>query len=425
MATIPSIAMIPSGYKASKVYSVLPTDGTGDLTFSRAGALPSFNATRVNSDGLIEQVLSNVPRLDYSDGVCPSLLIEPQSTNLLLRSEEFDNVAWIKYGSLVSSNTVVAPDGTLTGDTAVPPSSTGNFGIGQNILKANSPITYTLSGFSKVAGYDFLIFRIDNGGANGIKGAFNVATATVSTSFTTNGSGYTLIGASITPVGNGWSRWSVSFTTDSASVLRSIIYVSNVTGDGFTVPSYTANGFSGIYIWGAQLEALPYATSYIPTVASTVTRVAETASKTGITDLIGQTEGTIVWDFNVPDIATAGDYIRFILSDGTTSNNISLIFYSTGRIQFTSRVSGSLEASINLPSYGLTDGNHKFALAYKLNDYVAYVDGALVGTDTSAGVPSLSDLNLYDTVGGSYLLNQALVFKTRLSNETLSQLTTL
>jgi hypothetical protein len=83
MATIPSLALIPSGYKASKVYSVLPTDGTGDFDFTRSG-----NATRVNSEGLIELVSTNVPRLNYPliDGVvsgCPSLLLEPSRTNLV------------------------------------------------------------------------------------------------------------------------------------------------------------------------------------------------------------------------------------------------------------------------------------------------------------------------------------------------------
>ena len=80
MAT-PSIAMIPSAYKTSKVYSVLPTNGGGDLAFTRASS-----ATRINKDGLIESVVANIPRLDYTDGGCPSLLLEPQSTNLYLNS---------------------------------------------------------------------------------------------------------------------------------------------------------------------------------------------------------------------------------------------------------------------------------------------------------------------------------------------------
>ena len=86
MATIPALALIPSAYKASKVYSVLPNNGDGDFTFSRTGT-----ATRVNKDGLIETVLSDVPRLDYSDSSCPALLLEPQRTNTFLNSEPTSN----------------------------------------------------------------------------------------------------------------------------------------------------------------------------------------------------------------------------------------------------------------------------------------------------------------------------------------------
>jgi len=81
MAT-PSLAMIPSGYKATKLYSVLPTDAVGDFDVTRA-----TTATRVNKSGLIEEVGVNVPRLDYSDGGCPVLLTEPQSRNDYLNSQ--------------------------------------------------------------------------------------------------------------------------------------------------------------------------------------------------------------------------------------------------------------------------------------------------------------------------------------------------
>jgi hypothetical protein len=72
-----SLVLVPSGYKAGKVYSEVPTNGDGDLTFTRASS-----ATRVNSDGEIEVVGSGVPRLDYSQGSCPALLLESQRTNL-------------------------------------------------------------------------------------------------------------------------------------------------------------------------------------------------------------------------------------------------------------------------------------------------------------------------------------------------------
>ena len=88
---IPSLAMIPSGYKDGKVYSVLPSNGDGDFTFSRGS-----NATRVNKDGFIETVTGDTPRLDYSDSSCPSLLLEPQRTNLIPYSEDFSQSYWNK-----------------------------------------------------------------------------------------------------------------------------------------------------------------------------------------------------------------------------------------------------------------------------------------------------------------------------------------
>ena len=96
---IPKLALIPSGVKAGKLYSVLPTNGDGDFTTTR-----NTVATRVNENGLIEEVASNVPRLDYSDGGCPSLLLEPTSTNLIKYSEEFANVYWLKTGSSIQGD---------------------------------------------------------------------------------------------------------------------------------------------------------------------------------------------------------------------------------------------------------------------------------------------------------------------------------
>ena len=105
----PNLLNIPSAYKAGKIYSPIPESGAGDLTFTRAGV-----ANRVNSNGIIEEMGTNVPRLDYSGGGCPSWLFEPQRTNLLTYSEQFDNAAWIKRCNcqLLTPNQGIAPDGT-------------------------------------------------------------------------------------------------------------------------------------------------------------------------------------------------------------------------------------------------------------------------------------------------------------------------
>jgi len=83
LANDANLLLIPSGYKAGKVYSQFPPSGDGDFTFSRTG-----EATRINQAGVIETVASDVPRLDYSSGKCPDLLLEPQRTNLYLNSGE-------------------------------------------------------------------------------------------------------------------------------------------------------------------------------------------------------------------------------------------------------------------------------------------------------------------------------------------------
>jgi hypothetical protein len=166
-----------------------------------------------------------------------------------------------------------------------------------------------------------------------------------------------------------------------------------------------------------------YATSYISTTSSSATRVADVCSKTGISSLIGQTEGVIFADVNVNITGDASNFAGIAINDGTSSNVISFGYYQEGRIQAVSFVSGSLVVNINLPIFGLTSGSHKFALAYKLNDYVFYVDGVQVGSDTSASVPATSVFLLSDLVGADISYNQAVLFPTRLTNAELAQLT--
>jgi hypothetical protein len=159
MSTIPKLALIPSGVKASKVYSVLPTDGTGDFTFSRAGA-----ATRVNSEGLIEEVLTNVPRLNYPmiDGVvsgCPSLLLEPERRNLFTHSEDFS--IYVKNNVTVTSNSTISPKGDLTADLITEDLTLNThrvyLGSGVNVVSDSS---YSVSFFAKNNGANMLYLNL-------------------------------------------------------------------------------------------------------------------------------------------------------------------------------------------------------------------------------------------------------------------------
>ena len=106
------LTLIPSGYKSTKVYSVKPTNGDGDFTFARTG-----EATRINQGGYIETIETNIPRIDYLNGSCPSLLLENESTNRQPYSQELDNSAWTKQADLtVTANQIISPSNELNAD---------------------------------------------------------------------------------------------------------------------------------------------------------------------------------------------------------------------------------------------------------------------------------------------------------------------
>jgi hypothetical protein len=157
-----------------------------------------------------------------------------------------------------------------------------------------------------------------------------------------------------------------------------------------------------------------------------VTRVADAASKTGISSLIGQTEGTFFVEFqNDANFNSSIDRIISI-SDGTANNRIYLAKSSSGASYFVAVSGGTLSGEILGSS--IPTGNVKIALAYKANDCIIYINGVASGADTSVTIPACSQLFLGQENGGTTNAlfkpyKQALVFKTRLSNTALAELT--
>jgi hypothetical protein len=181
-----------------------------------------------------------------------------------------------------------------------------------------------------------------------------------------------------------------------------------------------------VHLWGAQLEEGAYPTSYIPTVASTVTRNADVISKTGISSLIGQTEGTVFMDINWEE--KSGVYFINSISNGSTSNEIYMSFGNTfaNSIRFSITSGGSVSVTFN--SSVLTSGRYKIAFAYANNDATAYINGTQVFTDNTVSVPSTSEMKFLranDTLGYSGTINASALWKTRLTNAELISLTTL
>jgi hypothetical protein len=232
---------------------------------------------------------------------------------LFTRSEEFDNAAWIKSEVTVTANSAVSPDGTSNAEFLVPSVNAAAHQAYQSIALTNAT-AYTVTVYAKSGGYNFVNLRFGGGIAS--EAFFDLSNGTVV-------SATTLANASIRPAGNGWYRCSYTATaTSTASFAVSINPCP--TSSSFGV---AGNGTSGVYVYGAQLEAGAFATSYIPTVASQVTRSADVATMTGtnFSSWYNQTEGTFVASFqNVVDPAAGGKAV-FSTNDGTNNNRVTLV----------------------------------------------------------------------------------------------------
>ena len=168
------------------------------------------------------------------------------------------------------------------------------------------------------------------------------------------------------------------------------------------------------------MELGAYATSYIPTLGSAVTRLADAASKTGISSLIGQTEGTIFFEWSKDVLNFGGDFSYFQVGD--YPNYIGIYIQASYCVCEVVN-SGVVQATITKSSVSI--GTHKAAVAYANNDIAFYFDGVQVGVDSLATIPSTSVIRLNSNNGIAEKISQALLFKTRLTNAQLAELTTL
>jgi hypothetical protein len=314
------------------------------------------------------------------------LLLEPQRTNLFAFSEQFDQSFWIKSNTTVTPNTTISPDGYQNADTMTTVASASRI-IDDTSYGAG---TYTGSLYVKrLTGDDNFQFRFVVDGSN------------QSQNFT---------------VTSEWQRF--TFTVTAASELRDLQFRSSGAGTGTFA------------VWGAQLEAGAYATSYIPTLGASVTRVAETALKTSASSLIGASAGVVYFEGTIEG---DGAFTRRLISisDGTTSNFLNVYNPSGTRgLDFVSSVGGAVQVNIisstSIFQYGQ---RFKMAFAYAQNDFAFYINGTQIGIDGSGNIPSGLDRIIFgrgdqnSSVFFEGNVSQTLLFKTRLTNAQLAELT--
>lgn len=410
-----SLIQIPSGYKAGELYSVIPNSGAGDFTVTGDA---EGDATRVNSQGLIETVNANVPRLDYPfiDGVvqdCPYLLLEPTRTNLLTYSEDFSQ--WVSINSTVLTNQAIAPDGSNNADKLTKNDAYGL--ISKFSVSISNSTVYSFSVFAKSDTGENITIR-QASGSNDVRFYFNLSTQ--ETASTGGGNDLGFIDSKIKDFGNGWYKCTLICTSNSN------------TGDfGFYAGRDGTTAFDGsVFIFGAQLEEGSYPTSYIQTEGSTVTRLKDECKNGGNADLFNDSEGVVFLDLQgLADVDATNRYIT--LSDGTATNSIMIQYRNSGDLRLYNGGTGSANLILSIAA-DLTE-RKKIAIQYgtTANNYKAYINGASQTISGSFLATSMSGLDRFrfdyvvDNLEFFGKVHQAMVFNEALSDSELQTLTTL
>lgn len=383
-----SIIYPPNGFKANKIYALKPVNGDADLASVRATV-----ATRRDSSGNISDVVTGMPRLNTRFGyTCPRQLIELNArTNLLLRSEEFDNASWTKTNCTVTADAVVGPDGTSIADAVFETVTVGQHRLEQAIVKAGSVLAYAFTFYVKPNGRDWIYVSIRNGG-NTANRWYNITTG-VRGSTTGSGVGFVHVNANILDAGNGWFKVEMNANSNTAGALTVIVASST---DNAVATDYAGDITKGFYIWGAQLEQAASGSSYIPTTTATATRNSETiTTKTGLSSYIGATEGSIYFRGFVNFDGTDK---RITITDGTANNRINLIFGTDNKARCYIQAT-TVQADFISPDVFRSDSELRVVLVYAANRAALFINGVKVGEDLTVTVPSGMDRIAFNDSG--------------------------
>jgi len=392
---------------------------TSLITFTRA-----TTRTRINSAGALETVAINTPAIDYDPVTlaCRGLSIWEARTNLLLRSQEFDNAAWVKNNATVTANVVAttAPDGTNTADKLVEDVANSTHYVDQATTNGNA--TYTQTIYVKAAERSICFAGMSDGVTALVGAYFNLSTLVVTP---TSGGSWSAITAAMQSVGSGWYRCTVTATRGAGTSTITRVY----TATSSSTVTYTGDGTSGLYIWGAQLEAGSSASPYIPTTTAQVTRAADVAVISGanFSNFYNQTEGSFVVEYMLANPLATNN---ISVSDGTNNERIDLRLSASGTgVAFLLCSDGGVsQATISSGVTVVANTTTKLAGGYKLNDMAVSVIGQAAVADTSATMPTPDRLLFGSADGGLFSLNAHIrsltYYPVRLTNAQLVTLST-
>jgi hypothetical protein len=363
---------------------------------------------------------AGVARFDHNPvtGESLGLLIEQSRVNLALRSQEF-GTTWTTTRGTITADTAIAPDGTLTADKIRDTTDNDTHFTSQTFT--GTAAAYTFSVFAKAGSRSFIALRLFNGTSQVGLAYYNLGTGATGT--VTAGT------ATITNVGNGWYRCGLTATLAASASCAADIYLASADNTN----SYAGNGYSGAFLWGAQVELAPSPSSYIATAGSTVTRQIDAATMTGsnLSSWFNLSEGTLYGEAagRIPD---AGDTTMLAgFDNGSFAQRIHFAFAgaTTQAARFQSFVNSVGQADI-VQAGAITPNQFvRIGAVYKVNDFALYSAGTLVGTDTSGTVPTfITVFNIGSRLAGTNAflngtIRKLAYYPTRLTNAQLSAIT--
>jgi hypothetical protein len=343
----------------------------------------------------IKEVTGDRARLNYEieGGLVntkPSLLLEPQSTNLVTYSDNFSQISLLQ--STITTNNIKSPNGLIKGNLWLANATSAAKEL-QEQYSVTSGTTYTESWFVKYKSLQFIQMVTTSATFGAFYGNFDLVNGTKGNSNYTN--------CSIEAYPDGWYRIQATQVATSTGTgrlggLRMIASATASRGG-----SITTDGTEGVYVWGHQVEQQSYATSYIPTNGSTQTRAAETCIGAGTSSIFESSEGILYCE--IAALADNFANYRFIsLYDGTYDNFCD-IYYGDASNRISVRFRGGGGTVINM-FFAISDIMlfNKVAISWKLNKFKFFINGVSRGLNTSGAAPvGLDRLDFSQTSGSN------------------------
>jgi hypothetical protein len=379
-------------------FTATTTTGTFTLTGSLSTIQLNRGATATAYLATAGSIVIGIPQSYDTAAAQYGILVEPAATNFQLRSEQFNNAEWTAQNLSVGTDAAVSPDGSTTAEslTASNSNAVHNLYSNSGSRPVSGTYTHTTSLYVKDSTARYVQISAGTAPTDWVACAFDLQTGTAGTPEA--GALATVSGATITAIGNGWYRLTVTGTTvgsggqvnQTCHIVNSI----NPTRGSYSDVTWAAAGTEVAYFWGAQQENTSVATSYIPTLGSTVTRASDDISCLLSTTPHDATKGTLYTDAKtVGDLGGSIFSVHAQIDDGTNNDRVYQYQYSDFDAYFSVIDGGGVQADI-LALALASAGRHQLTGAWAANDFDGSADGVLGTPDVSGTLPTMTTLRI-------------------------------